>query len=107
MDSILVCNLSAAPYLCSVDTTAVPNGAHVIEVHAVTASGAVVGANVGRGSDGTVYTQDVQRCEFVPTSARPDYWDVTYVFGGYEHRAQTTTPPGATIIVNAQGEPRV
>ena len=70
-------------------------------------SGAVVGANVGRGSDGTVYTQDVQRCEFVPTSARPDYWDVTYVFGGYEHRAQTTTPPGATIFVNAQGEPRV
>src|SRR5207342_3622477 len=41
-------------------------------------SGAAVGANVGRGSDGLVYSQNVQRCEYVPTSARPDYWDVTY-----------------------------
>jgi len=70
-------------------------------------SGAAVGANVGRGSDGLVYSQNVQRCEYVPTSARPDYWDVTYVFSGYEHRAQMTTPPGSTILVNAQGEPRV
>ncbi len=69
--------------------------------------GAAVGANVGRGSDGPVYTQNVQRCEYVPTSASLDYWDVTYNFGGYEHRVQMTTPPGATIRVNAQGEPRV
>jgi uncharacterized protein YcfJ len=69
------------------------------------ATGAVVGANVGAPS--TVYTQDVQRCATVPTSARLDYWDVTYNFGGYEHRMQTTTPPGNTILVNAQGEPRV
>ncbi len=44
MDSNIVCNLSAAPYLCSVDTTAVSNGAHVIEVRAVTPSGAVARA---------------------------------------------------------------
>jgi len=69
--------------------------------------GAAVGANVGRGSEGLVYSQDVQRCEYVPASARPDYWDVTYVFAGYEHRAQMTAPPGPTILVNAQGEPRV
>ena len=69
--------------------------------------GAAVGANVGRGSDGAVYTQNVQRCEYVPTSASLDYWDVTYNFGGYEHRVQMTTPPGTTILVNAQGEPRV
>jgi uncharacterized protein YcfJ/chorismate mutase len=69
--------------------------------------GAAVGANVGRGSDGPVYTQNVQRCEYVPTSASLDYWDVTYNFGGYEHRVQMTTPPGPTIVVNAQGEPRV
>ena len=69
--------------------------------------GAAVGANVGRGTDGPVYTQNVQRCEYVPTSASLDYWDVTYNFGGYEHRVQMTTPPGATIVVNAQGEPRV
>lgn len=69
--------------------------------------GAAVGANVGRGSDGAIYTQNVQRCEYVPTSASLDYWDVTYNFDGYEHRVQMTTPPGTTILVNAQGEPRV
>jgi uncharacterized protein YcfJ len=69
--------------------------------------GAAVGANVGRGPDGTVYSQDVRRCEYVPTSARLDYWDITYNFAGYEHRVQMTSPPGRTIMVNAQGEPRV
>ena len=69
--------------------------------------GAAVGANVGRSSDGPVYTQNVQRCEAVPTSTSLDYWDVTYHFEGYEHRVQMMTPPGPTILVNAQGEPRV
>lgn len=67
--------------------------------------GAVVGANVGR-SDG-VASQDVRRCEYLPAATRPDYWDVTYTFQGHTHRVQMTTPPGATILVNAQGEPRV
>ena len=69
--------------------------------------GAAVGANVGRSPDGSVYTQNVQRCEVVPASASLDYWDVTYSFAGYDHRVQMMTPPGATILVNAQGEPRV
>jgi uncharacterized protein YcfJ len=69
--------------------------------------GAAVGANVGRGPDGLVYTQNVQRCQYVPTSASLDYWDVTYNFGGYEHRVQMMAQPGATILVNAEGEPRV
>jgi len=69
--------------------------------------GAVVGANVGRDASGTVYTQDVQRCANVPAAAPLDYWDVTYNFGGYEHHMQTTSLPGRTILVNAQGEPRV
>jgi uncharacterized protein YcfJ len=67
--------------------------------------GAAVGANVNRG--GQVTTQDVRRCEAVPGSARPDYWDVTYVFRGVEHRAQLTFAPGATITVNERGEPRM
>jgi uncharacterized protein YcfJ len=66
------------------------------------ATGAVVGANV----PAPVYTQDVQRCANVPTGGL-DYWDVTYNFRGYEHRVQTTTVPGRTILVNAQGEPRI
>jgi len=69
--------------------------------------GAVVGANVGRDAPGTTYTQDVQHCTTVPSTARVDYWDVTYTFRGYEHHVQTTTPPGSTILVNAQGEPRI
>jgi len=71
------------------------------------ATGAVVGANVGSEAPGTVYTQDVQRCETVPAAARVDYWDVTYDFRGYENHVQMTSPPGATILVNAQGEPRI
>ena len=68
--------------------------------------GAAVGANVGpRG--GRVYSQDVQRCEAVPGSAQPAYWDVTYVFRGQEHRAQLSVPPGRTITVNGRGEPRM
>ena len=71
------------------------------------AGGAVVGANVGRDAAGTVYTQDVQRCANVSRGAPVDYWDVTYNFRGYEHHVQTTSPPGRTILVNGQGEPRV
>jgi uncharacterized protein YcfJ len=70
------------------------------------ASGAVVGANVGR-APGAVYTQDVQRCENVASAGSLDYWDVTYTFRGYEHHVQTTSPPGRTILVNAEGEPRI
>ena len=66
--------------------------------------GAAVGANVGRGGG---YSQDVQRCENVPTGAQPDYWDVTYEFRGVEHRAQLSAPPGRTITVNQNGEPRM
>ena len=66
-------------------------------------SGAALGANVGR--DGNVYSQDVQRCTTVSNS-QPSYWDVTYDFRGIEHRMQTNTAPGATIVVNSDGEPR-
>jgi uncharacterized protein YcfJ len=66
--------------------------------------GAVVGANV---PSGTTYTQDVQRCANVASAPSVDYWDVTYNFRGYEHHMQTTTEPGRTVWVNAQGEPRV
>jgi uncharacterized protein YcfJ len=70
-------------------------------------AGAVVGSNVGRDSGGTqVHTQDVQRCTSTPGQARPEFWDVTYNFRGQEHRMQMTAPPGATITVNDQGEPR-
>lgn len=65
-------------------------------------AGGAIGANVGRG--GAV--QDVQRCQTVPAQA-PSYWDVTYNFRGQDHTVQMTAPPGSTITVNEQGEPRV
>lgn len=69
-------------------------------------AGAAVGANVA-GSSQQAQTRDVRRCENVPNEARPDYWDVTYEFRGLEHRVQMTAPPGPTIRVDYQGEPRV
>ena len=70
-------------------------------------AGAVLGSRVG-GSANTAQmaTQDVQRCEIMPSQARTQYWDVTYNFRGQEHRIQMTAPPGPTVTVNDQGEPR-
>jgi len=67
--------------------------------------GAVVGSNVGTNG-GNNYSRDVQRCEAVPAAATPAYWDVSYVFRGQPHRIQLSTPPGSTITVNGNGEPR-
>jgi uncharacterized protein YcfJ len=67
-------------------------------------AGAAIGSNVGRDHG---YGQDVQRCADVTSSDRPDYWDVTYEFRGAQHRVQLSSPPGATILVNRDGEPRV
>ena len=70
--------------------------------------GAAIGANVGRDSSGQqTYTQDVQRCDRPVGQVRPDYWDVTYVFRGREYHVQMVTPPGPTVTVNSEGEPRV
>ena len=69
-------------------------------------AGGAIGASIGR--DGRQpQAQEVQRCTSVPSQARADLWDVTYNFRGQEHRVQMTSPPGATIIVNREGEPRV
>jgi len=68
-------------------------------------TGAAIGSNVNRDSGGN-YSQDVRRCSTVPSQAGPEYWDVTYSFRGQEHRMQMSEPPGRTVTVNAQGEPR-
>jgi uncharacterized protein YcfJ len=69
-------------------------------------AGAYVGSNVGRNGGQQARTQDVTRCASVPNQGPPDYWDVTYNFRGLEHRMQMTSPPGTTVTVNSQGEPR-
>lgn len=68
--------------------------------------GAAVGANIGRDGGPQVYSRDVERCATAPSDGRVDYWDVTYVFRGQEHRMQMSSPPGPTVTVNGQGEPR-
>lgn len=68
-------------------------------------AGAAVGANVGRGGQ-TAYNQDVQRCENVQGDLQPDYWDVSYNFRGIEHHVQMSAPPGPTLTVNDNGDPR-
>jgi len=70
-------------------------------------AGGAVGANVGSQYGGQTVTQDVQRCEYTQNRSRPEYYDVTYNFRGFENRVQLTQPPGATILVNENGEPRV
>ena len=70
-------------------------------------AGGAIGASIGRDGRTQAQAQDVQRCTSVPSQARPELWDVTYNFRGQEHRVQMTSPPGATIIVNREGEPRV
>ncbi|MEO8806413.1 MAG: beta/gamma crystallin-related protein [Burkholderiaceae bacterium] len=69
-------------------------------------AGAALGANVGRDGGQAAVTRDVRRCDQVPSQAKPDYWDVTYIFRGQEHHVQMVTPPGRTVTVNRMGEPR-
>jgi uncharacterized protein YcfJ len=64
--------------------------------------GAVVGSRIGGRHE---RVQDVQRCTTV-TQSRPAYYDVAYNFRGQEHHVQLTSPPGSTITVNRNGEPR-
>lgn len=72
-----------------------------------TVGGAVGGAALGaQYGSGEVVSRDVQRCDSNPAQATPSYWDVTYEFRGQQHRVQMATPPGRTIVVNRNGEPR-
>jgi len=67
-------------------------------------AGAAIGSNQGRDGD-TTRSIDVQRCE-TASDASPEFWDVDYQFHGVDHRIQMTAPPGNTIFVNGNGEPR-
>ncbi|MEP6792215.1 MAG: beta/gamma crystallin-related protein [Ramlibacter sp.] len=71
--------------------------------------GAVVGSNVAnRNNQGgtTIENRDVRKCE-TTANTTPAYYDVTYNYRGQEHRVQMGAAPGPTIIVNANGEPRM
>jgi uncharacterized protein YcfJ len=74
---------------------------------AATVGGAVTGALIGsQAGGGTTYqSRDVERCR--EARGAPQYWDVTYRFRGQDHYVQMSRPPGPTITVNRDGEPRV
>jgi uncharacterized protein YcfJ len=69
-------------------------------------AGAAIGGNVNRDNGGT-YSRDVQRCANVASNERVDYYDVTYNFRGVEHHVQMQQPPGPSLMVNPDGEPRI
>ena len=71
-------------------------------------AGALIGNNVAGGGNpfGTTYSRDVQRCAPSQARGRPEFWDVRYRFRGMERTVQMARPPGPTITVNADGEPR-
>jgi uncharacterized protein YcfJ len=70
--------------------------------------GAALGAQYGRNDAApATVAQDVRRCDGNPPQATPAFWDVTYEFRGQQHRVQMASAPGRTIVVNANGEPRV
>ncbi len=75
---------------------------------AATAVGAIAGAAIGsnQGGIGTTYTRDVQRCGPSQASGQPEFYDVRYRFRGTERTVQMARPPGPSITVNADGEPR-
>jgi uncharacterized protein YcfJ len=72
-----------------------------------TAGGAIAGAVVGSRSGSRGEAEPLRSCEDLGRAAAPIYWDVTYSHRSTLHRVQMTRPPGATITVNRQGEPRV
>jgi uncharacterized protein YcfJ len=73
-----------------------------------TAGGAVAGAYIGSnvGNDRYGNTRDVQRCSNTAASSEPAYWDVSYQFRGVTHHVQMSSPPGRTVTVTGDGEPR-
>ena len=73
---------------------------------AATAGGAVAGAAIGSGQFGNTYSRDVQRCSGPQASGPPQYYDVTYRHRGVDRYVQMARPPGPTITVNRDGEPR-
>jgi uncharacterized protein YcfJ len=67
--------------------------------------GAVIGSKIAKRNNDNTRTQEVQRCT-TASEAKPAYYDVTYTFRGQQHTAQMAVPPGPTITVNRNGEPR-
>jgi hypothetical protein len=73
---------------------------------AATIGGAVGGAVLGGVIGNNVHT-NAQRCSPSVAAGTPQYWDTVYDWHGVQHHVQTTAAPGTTVMVNANGEPRL
>ena len=71
---------------------------------AATVGGALIGGLAGSQYGNTYQSRDVQHCR--DARGPVQYYDVTYNFRGQQRYAQLTNPPGSTITVNENGEPR-
>jgi len=70
-------------------------------------AGAFIGSNVANDRYGNpVATRDVQRCTNNTADSAPAYWDVSYEFRGITHHVQMSSPPGRSVTVTGDGEPR-
>ncbi len=70
-----------------------------------------LGSSVDRPAAPAPSVIDAGACRTEPTAAPlPQitffYCDVNYRFRSLDHRVQMTSPPGSTVTVNRQGEPR-
>jgi uncharacterized protein YcfJ len=69
-------------------------------------AGAVVGGIVGRDDRDDRYSERaVQRCEQMPSSGQPDYWDVEYNYRGQVFNTQLNYAPGPQLPVRVSIEP--
>jgi hypothetical protein len=71
-----------------------------------TIGGAVGGAVLGGVIGNNLHTNP-QRCAPNVAAGAPEYWDTVYDWHGVQHHMQTTSAPGPTVTVNANGEPRL
>ncbi|WKB55822.1 beta/gamma crystallin-related protein [Eleftheria terrae] len=65
-------------------------------------AGAVIGSRIARDDE-----PPTTRCTTAPPRQEPEYYEVSYRFEGVPHQVQSTLPPGPTLLVNGQGEPRL
>ena len=79
-------------------------------VATITCASAAERPKAGPGPDGKWprHSMDRPRPKVVEPQydGAPEYWDVSYDYRGVEHWVRMEYPPGATIAVNRNGEPR-
>lgn len=77
-----------------------------VELEPMAAGSAPVPASQPMSIGQRPLTRDLRRCDSLPSQARPEYWEITYAFGGQEYRAHLSSQPGHTVTVDERGAHR-